>query len=127
MEFSERIAAIRKDMHLSQEKFGELVNVSQRSVAAWESGDRLPSLNVLSDLAAALGVTVDHLIGRDEGNKKKPTVVDDGLLEDTIRRVQTLPEPALARVQDFLDGLEAGLSVGSAAPAAAGPADGSAE
>lgn len=118
MEFSERIAAIRKDMHLSQEKFGELVNVSQRSVAAWESGDRLPSLNVLSDLAAAIGVTVDYLIGRDETIKKQPTVKDDELLAKTLSRVQALSDPALQRVQDFLDGLEAGQAIHSAPPAA---------
>ena len=35
MSFPERIAAIRKKMKLSQEKFGELVNVSQRTVAFW--------------------------------------------------------------------------------------------
>ena len=59
MDFSDRIAAIRKGRHLSQEKFGELVNVSQRTVAAWESGERLPSLAVLGDLSAVLNVSVD--------------------------------------------------------------------
>ena len=44
MDLSTRIVQIRKQMGLSQEKFGELVNMSQRSVAAWESGDRTPLL-----------------------------------------------------------------------------------
>ena len=117
MEFSSRIAAIRKDLHMSQEKFGELVNVSQRTVAAWESGDRRPSLAVLNDLSVALGVSVDFLLGKTEAKNEKQPTADGELLDETIRRVRTLPEPALARVQDFLDGLEAGLSIGPAVQA----------
>ena len=126
MDFSGRILAIRKDMRLSQEKFGERIGMSQRTVAAWESGERMPSLNVLSDLAASLSLSVDYLLGKDEQKENSPPS-DGELREEMVRRVQALPEPALARVQDFLDGLEAGLSVGSAAPAAGGPAAGSAE
>ena len=122
MDFAERITAIRKSRHLSQERFGELVNLSQRTVAAWESGERMPSITALADLAAALNVSVDYLLG----NEKQPTV-DGELLDETIRRVRTLPEPALARVQDFLDGLEAGLTIGPAAPADPGRGSGSAE
>ena len=47
MELSARIAAVRKSLGLSQEKFGEMVNMSQRSVAAWESGERTPSFATL--------------------------------------------------------------------------------
>lgn len=121
MDFAERITAIRKGRHMSQERFGELVNMSQRTVAAWESGERLPSLTVLADLADLLNVSVDYLIG----NEKKPTVNDDGLLAKTLSRVQTLSDPALLRVQDFLDGLEAGQAIGSAPPAAQESAAGS--
>ena len=64
MDLSARIIAVRKSLGLSQEKFGEMVNMSQRSVAAWESGDRTPSFATLSALADQLGVTVDWLLGR---------------------------------------------------------------
>ncbi len=123
-----RFREARLNAHLSQKAAAISLGIKPPSMSGWESGDTKPTLENLKAMAALYGVTVDYLLGSDEPqNEKKPTVVDDGLLEDTIRRVQTLPEPALARVQDFLDGLEAGLSVGSAAPAAAGPADGSAE
>lgn len=71
MDLSTRIVQIRKQMGLSQEKFGELVNMSQRSVAAWESGDRTPSFATLSDLADKLDVTVDYLLGRTDDKKEK--------------------------------------------------------
>ena len=125
MTFSERIAAIRKNLQFSQEKFGELAGVSQRTVAFWESGERMPSHSTISCLADRLGVSVDFLLGRsDEAtteNKKQPA--DRGeLLEDIISRLRVLPDPALSRVSDFLDGLQAGQEVAATQAAAPDPA-----
>lgn len=128
MSFSQRIAAIRKKLKLSQEKLGELANVSQRTVAFWESGDRMPSNAVLTDLAKKLDVSVDYLLGlSDEPKRKEPAVnSDDELLADVISRIQVLPDPALSRVSDFLDGLQAGREVAAAQSAAPDPDAGSA-
>lgn len=126
MDFASRIAALRKDLHLSQEKFGEMFDVSQRTVAAWEAGDRLPSLSALDDLASRLQVSVDYLMGRTspEDTKKEPAQVGE-LRDSILSRVQSLSDPALVRVMDFLDGLEAGQSIGPALPAARDPDAGS--
>lgn len=128
MELSERIAAIRKEMKLSQDKFGELVGKSQRTVAAWEAGARVPSFAVLINLSKALGVSVDYLVGKTNSKetKKEPAVDDGELLENIISRIQDLPDPALSRVSDFLSGLEAGQEIASAFPTENNPADGSA-
>lgn len=138
MPFSDRIFTIRKKLKLSQEKFGELADVSQRTVAFWEAGDRMPSHAVLADLADRLGVSVDYLLDRSDNprpadpleNKKEPTAQGGELLDQIIAQIQVLPDPALARVADFLSGLQAGKDL-SASAAAAGadpdPADGSAE
>lgn len=129
MEFSQRITAIRKEMKYSQEKFGELVGMSQRTVAAWESGDRFPSYTVLSDLADRLDVSVDYLLGRTEDKKIKaqPAVQDDELRSQVISQIQDLPDPALTRVSDFLSGLQAGQEVAAAEAAAPDPAEAPAE
>ena len=99
MTFPERIAAIRKEMKFSQEKFGELAGVSQRTVAFWEAGERMPSHATISGLADRLGVSVDFL----------------------------LPDPALSRVSDFLDGIQAGQEVAAEQAADTGPAASPAE
>ena len=112
MDFSMRIFQIRKQMGLSQEKFGELVNLSQRTVAAWEAGDRTPSFATLADLAGRLDVSVDYLLGRDdEKEKKQPAAVNSELLDDIIKRLRSLPAPALSRVSVFLEGLQAGQEI----------------
>ena len=120
MLFSERIAAIRKELKISQEKMGELANVSQRTVAFWESGERMPSHATISALADRLGLSVDYLLGRTDQKATKKQPADNGeLLEDVIARVRTLPAPALSRLSDFLDGLQAGQEIAAQAPAAA--------
>lgn len=129
MDFSQRITAIRKEMKYSQEKFGELVGMSQRSVAAWESGDRFPSYAVLSDLADRLDVSVDYLLGRTEDKKIKeqPADQDGELLSQVISRIQDLPDPALTRVSDFLNGIQAGREIAAEQAAAPDPDGGPAE
>ena len=128
MTFPERITAIRKDLKLSQEKFGELANVSQRTVAFWEAGQRMPSHAVISALADRLGVSVDYLLGRTDvkATKKQPAVQHGELVENIIARVQDLPDPALSRLSDFLEGLVAGQEIAAPAPADPDPSSGSA-
>ena len=128
MTFPERITAIRKDLKLSQEKFGELANVSQRTVAFWEAGQRMPSHAVISALADRLGVSVDYLLGRtdEKATKKQPAVQHGKLVENIIARVQDLPDPALSRLSDFLEGLVAGQEIAAPAPADPDPSSGSA-
>lgn len=128
MTFPERITAIRKDLKLSQEKFGELANVSQRTVAFWEAGQRMPSHAVISALADRLGVSVDYLLGRtdEKATKKQPAVQHGELVENIIARVQDLPDPALSRLSDFLEGLVAGQEIAAPAPADPDPSSGSA-
>lgn len=128
--FPQRIAAIRKELKLSQEKFGELAGVSQRTVAFWEAGERMPSHATISALADRLDVSVDYLLGRtDEKNKtkkKQPAAQNGELLENVIARVRVLPDPALSRLSDFLEGLAAGQEIAAPAPAGPDPDSGSA-
>ena len=130
MSYSERIATIRKNMKLSQEKFGELAGVSQRTVAFWESGERMPSHSTISVLADRLDISVDYLLGRTDvitrTNKKQPAVQHGELLENVIARVRDLPDPALSRLSDFLEGLAAGQEIAAPSPADPDPGPGSA-
>ena len=123
MDFSVRIAQIRKQMGLSQFQFGELFNMAQRTVAAWEAGDRTPSFSVMSEIADRLDVSVDYLLGRtEEKQKKQPAADNSELLDDIIKRLRSLPAPALSRVSVFLEGLQAGQEIAKEAQANQDPA-----
>lgn len=121
-----RIKELRESKGLSQKQLAISLHVSQPSVSSWEAGNKVMSAKTTAKVADFFGVSIDYLLGREETkNKKQPTVVDDGLLAKTLSRVQSLSDPALQRVQDFLDGLEAGQAIGSAHAAAPDSAAGS--
>jgi transcriptional regulator with XRE-family HTH domain len=124
VDFSERIVALRKQHKMTQEKVGELVNMSQRSVANWESGERCPSIPTLIELSNKFNVSVDYMLGCSdvpEKAKEQPAIQDSRLLTKVISRIQDLPDPALSRVSDFLDGLQAGREVAATQAAAPDP------
>jgi transcriptional regulator with XRE-family HTH domain len=58
----------RKAKGLTQEQLAKLLGVTQGAVAQWENGLTHPAFNMLPRLAAALGVTVDELIGKEEAS-----------------------------------------------------------
>jgi transcriptional regulator with XRE-family HTH domain len=59
-----RIREMRLKKGISQIKLAELVNDSQPNVVRWERGEI--SVPMLVKVAAALGCTVDELIGGDK-------------------------------------------------------------
>lgn len=55
---------IRTEKGLTQAQLAEMLNVQQSMISMIENEERNPSVDVLLKLAAALGVTVDELIGK---------------------------------------------------------------
>ena len=119
-----RLSELRKSHKLTQIQIADMLGVTQQTIFAWEHGKALPLMDNAIKLSSFYGVSIDYLLGRDDTTKKQP-IDEDGLLAKTLSRVQTLSDPALQRVQDFLDGLEAGQAIGSAPPAAQDSAAGS--
>ena len=68
----QRIRKYRKACDLSQEALAEYVNISTTHMSHIETGNTKLSLQVLADLAEALGVTMDTLVyGVPEEVKRK--------------------------------------------------------
>lgn len=59
---STRIREVRERLNLNQESLGGLVGVTRQTVAAWEKGQREPSMTQLTALAQALAVPVELLL-----------------------------------------------------------------
>jgi hypothetical protein len=82
----------------------------------------------MSEIADRLDVSVDYLLGRtEEKQKKQPAADNSELLDDIIKRLRSLPAPALSRVSVFLEGLQAGQEIAKEAQANQDPAGGPAE
>lgn len=61
----ERIAALRKTMHLTQKEFSQLIGVPQPTISSYENGRILPTLEALINISEKCNVTMDWLCGRD--------------------------------------------------------------
>jgi len=75
MPFSERLATIRKERHLTQEALGNQIGLTKAQIYRYEKGSSKPTLDVIKNLAIALSVTTDQLIF--EEGERQP---DDSLL-----------------------------------------------
>lgn len=123
-----RYKQCRQSRGMSQKFVALSVGVSAPMVSQWEAGTKEPSKETLVKLADLFNVTTDYLLCREERTKEKqPTVSDDGLKDAIISQIRELPDPALTRVADFLQGLQAGQEVAAAAAAAPDPDDGPAQ
>ena len=70
---AKNLASYRKTAGLTQAELAEKINYSDKSVSKWESGNGVPDLYVMLQLAELYGVTVDELIGKDAETKQKET------------------------------------------------------
>ncbi|MBR1532140.1 MAG: helix-turn-helix transcriptional regulator [Eubacterium sp.] len=66
-----RIRDLREDADLSQNEMGKLINLSQRTYAYYESGQRTIPPEVLIDLANYHNVSVDYILGVTDNPSKK--------------------------------------------------------
>lgn len=72
----ERIKECRKAIGLTQQELAESLDLSQQTIAFWETGRRKPDIDTLSRMADFFHVTTDYLLGRNEtGNSKDDEIV----------------------------------------------------
>lgn len=81
-----RIRELRKKKGLTQEKLGELLNVTKVSISCYENETRSPDIETFELLINALDTTPDYLLGRDrlviaEGENKYKTYLPNVDLE----------------------------------------------
>lgn len=71
---SERIRELRRKNRLTQTELSNKLNVSNGTIAMWETGKRTPDLETVDRIANFFKVTVDYLLCRKEINYKKIAV-----------------------------------------------------
>ncbi len=69
-DFGKIILKIRKEKHLTQKAFAELINVSDRTISKWENGQSVPDLICVKNMCKALGISPSSLV-LDKKSKKE--------------------------------------------------------
>lgn len=121
-----RIAELREDRRLTQPAMAERVGVSLRGYQKWEAGVAAPNWRNLEQLAEALGVTADDLIGAGD-NRHEPVAVTldrieaklDRLLELAGATSTELPGRTSADARDAIEHFGATAERSSEAPPSA--------
>jgi transcriptional regulator with XRE-family HTH domain len=78
IELGSRIAELRKTQGITQTQLGETLGVSQQTVNSYEVARRRVPASALPILARLLGISVDSLLGEDNGrttnSKRGPAI-----------------------------------------------------
>ena len=85
--FAERISKLRMEKGLSQFQLSQLLGVKRFVVSYYESGDRLPSFDVLVEMSRVFSVTTDFLL---KGKDALRIIVVTDLSERDIDVVMTV-------------------------------------
>lgn len=62
MVFSEQLSKLRKEANLTQEDLAEKCEVSRQAVAKWESGESIPDIYKISQIAKIFDISLEELI-----------------------------------------------------------------
>jgi len=73
--FSERLARILEEKHLTQKELSEMTQITAATISRYISGKRKPSAELLWVISNVLGVTADYLLGKTD-NPTPPRSVE---------------------------------------------------
>lgn len=76
------LKALRKEKELTQEQLAEHLNVSGRTVSRWETGNNMPDLGILVEIADFYGVEIRELL---EGERRTEKVNQE--MEETVLKI----------------------------------------
>lgn len=99
--FGERLATLRKAAGYTQVELAAEVGITQRMVAYYEAPNAQPPAHLLPQLAAALGVGADVLLGLAE--PRRPKKIATNRLERRLLEIEKLDPKAKRQITQLLD------------------------
>lgn len=82
IKIGEFLKELRKEKGLTQEQFAEQFNVSRRSVSRWETGNNMPNLDTLVEMADYYEIDLRELL---DGERKSEKMNEE--LKETVLKV----------------------------------------
>lgn len=99
--FGERLAQLRKGAGYTQLELATEIGVSRRMIAYYEAESQYPPAALLPELARALGVTVDALLGVE--STKKSSRPSSTRLERRFQQIENLGPREKRQILQLLD------------------------
>ena len=86
------LAELRKERNLTQAELGEKLGVTNKTISRWETGNYMPSVEMLEELSTMYGMTINELLS----GKKLSTEEYKEMAETNIK--ETLKELSLIHI-----------------------------
>ncbi len=102
--FGKRLARIRKTKGLTQTELGERIGVSQRIIHHYENKAEYPPAPKIIELALALGMSIDELLGNAFMDSESYQNINPKLAK-RLRLASNLPSHELKALVTFIDAL----------------------
>lgn len=67
--FAQRLIRLRKKKGYTQQQLAEQLNVTNKAISRWETGEGYPDITLLKPLSEALGISCDTLLSDDQDYK----------------------------------------------------------
>lgn len=74
--FSDKIKALRQEKGITQSELASKLGITTTALSFFESGSRIPNIEVLKSMAVIFGVSSDYLLGIETSNKDLKTYAD---------------------------------------------------
>ncbi len=87
MTLGENMEIVRMQKKMSQADLAKLADVHQKNISKYENDGVIPSALVLKEIARALGVTTDFLLG-----SQSDTVIKDVKLLNFFKEIDNMPD-----------------------------------
>lgn len=84
------IARKRKEQNLTQEQLAEQLGVSNKTIAQWENGKRMPDYGIIQNLCETLHVTLPELMDGEDSTENSVRDCADKQILNLLRRTQEL-------------------------------------
>ena len=107
--FGERLRSLRDEKDLSQEELGKILNLSQSTIAYYETSKKEPTKETMERMADFFGVSLDYLFGRTNIRTISPSVAETPAhytpevqaAHRTDDPTDELPEEARKTIEEF--------------------------
>lgn len=90
-EMGNRILQLRKKCGMTQSRLAQRLEISDRTVSKWESGQGYPDITMLPKLAGVFGVSIDHLML----GQKKGIAIAGNMIADVVKSIDQYPQPGM--------------------------------
>lgn len=81
--FGSRLRDLRNEKKLTQDDLGKMLNVSGKTIGAWERDSRQPNIEAINKIASIFNVSTDYLLGnveKKDDDTKTADIEDDSII-----------------------------------------------